>query len=171
MSKQELFGLIGKTWGVFGVLALLIFAIYRLSAVALEALGMELSWIHYTLLVINVLFMAYSEGFRGFHQSYSPRIVTRAQYLQIYPSLIRVLLAPVFCMGLFHAKRRLLISSWVLLISIVILIILIRFIAQPWRGILDAGVVVGLTLGSVSILYFYFCNLAGRDIRSSPDTP
>jgi len=33
---------------------------------------------------------------------------------------------------------------------------------QPWRGIVDAGVVLGLSLGIVSVLYWFFKALTGR---------
>ena len=46
---------------------------------------------------------------------------------------------------------------------IVCFVILIRLMPQPWRGLLDAGVVVGLSLGVLSI--FYFICLA----RTKPD--
>jgi hypothetical protein len=38
---------------------------------------------------------------------------------------------------------------------------------QPWRGILDGGVVVGLAAGTLSILYFF-----SRALRGDPaDVP
>ena len=33
-------------------------------------------------------------------------------------------------------------------------VLIARQLPQPWRGIVDAGVVVGLGLGIISILYF-----------------
>jgi uncharacterized membrane protein HdeD (DUF308 family) len=63
-----------------------------------------------------------------------------------------VALAPLFCMGFFHGSRARLARSWLLTLGIVALVLGIRAMPQPWRGLIDAGVVVGLSWGSVSIL-------------------
>ena len=34
------------------------------------------------------------------------------------------------------------------------LIILVRFLSQPWRGIVDAGIVAGLSWGFIALLAF-----------------
>ncbi len=48
---------------------------------------------------------------------------------------------------------------------------LVRALAQPWRGIVDAGVVVGLTWGCVAILVFWARSLLGRPPEIAPDFP
>ena len=58
-------------------------------------------------------------------------------------------------MGLFHAPRRVLIVSRSMVVGIVLLVVTVRQLAQPWRGIIDAGVVVGLGLGLVSLGYLF----------------
>ena len=50
-------------------------------------------------------------------------------------------------MGFFHIQRRRQIAIVVLTSGIVLIIALMRFVEQPWKGIVDAGVVVGLTWG------------------------
>ena len=149
-------GVLIATWGVLGVLALLGNAMYRLAPLAWEPLenGMLSGWV-LGLYIFSVVFNAYAEGYRGFHKAYSPRVVARAIHLGHHPKPLHVLLAPVFCMALFHATRKRLIISWTLLVAIVAVVILIRQLAQPWRGIVDAGVVVGLGWGSLSIIVLY----------------
>jgi uncharacterized membrane protein len=67
-------------------------------------------------------------------------------------------------MGLFHATRRTKIVSWTLLVVVVSLVALMRRLAQPWRGIIDAGVVVGLAIGVVSLCWLFVqAVLTGRD--------
>ena len=58
-------------------------------------------------------------------------------------------------MGLFQAPRKVLIVSRSLVIGIVLVVVTIRQLAQPWRGIIDAGVVVGLALGLLSLIYLF----------------
>ena len=36
----------------------------------------------------------------------------------------------------------------------VAIVVFVRMLAQPWRGIIDAGVVLGLAWGVVSIVYY-----------------
>ena len=47
-----------------------------------------------------------------------------------------------------------------------------RMLPQPWRGILDAGVVVGLSIGISSILYFVYVAIRKPElIAVSLDVP
>lgn len=127
-------------------------ALVSLTPIALEPIcaGQLGAW-HWVVLAGWVVINAYAEGLVGFHRKFSPRTVDRALFLGRNPSLGRVVLAPLFCMGLFHASRKTLIVSWTLLLGIATLVIFMRQLEQPWRGIIDAGVVVGLALGLVSL--------------------
>lgn len=121
---------------------------------ALELSALDLGQIHWFALAVSVFYMAYAEGYKGFHRAFAPRVVARASYLHAHPRPLHVLLAPIFCMGYIYAtsKRRLL--SVGLTSMIVCFVLLVRLLPQPWRGIIDAGVVTGLVLGIASILYF-----------------
>jgi hypothetical protein len=148
---MRIIGLCGALWGVVGVVALLGFAVLRLMSRVLDMLGYDLRWYHWLTLLLVVFFMAYTEGYRGFQRAFAPRVAARAKYVYDYPRLLYVLAAPVFCMGYFHIHRRRQIGILVLTSVIVLIIGLMRFVDQPWQGIMDAGVVVGLTWGIVSV--------------------
>lgn len=145
---------IGFTWGIGGVLTVLLFAIYRLAPMALALENFQLSILHWIALIFSVVYMAYAEGYKGFHLGFAPRVVMRAMYLRENPNITHVLLAPVFCMGFIYATRKRQILSIALTLMIVCFIVLVRMTPQPWRGILDAGVVMGLSIGIISILHF-----------------
>ena len=98
--------------------------------------------------------MAYAEGYKGFHLGFAPRVVRRASYLRDNPQLSHTLLAPLFCMGYFYTTTRRQIVSIGLTVMIICFVLIAGLLPQPWRGIVDAGVVVGLSLGVASILYF-----------------
>ncbi|MEM7351283.1 MAG: hypothetical protein AAF657_10785 [Acidobacteriota bacterium] len=164
-------GRLGAIWGLGGVLAVLAYAVVRLAGIFLEALDYSFDWRHWAVLIVNTAFMAYTEGYRGFQQGYSPRVVARAATLIEAPTGLRVALAPLFCMGYFHTTRRRLISVYVLTFGIVMLILLFQLIPQPWRGILDAGVVLGLSWGMASILAFAAKAWLGPGLVHSPDLP
>lgn len=147
---------IGFTWGIGGVLLLLIFAVYRLTPMVLALEILTLTLLHWAALVFSIGYMIYAEGYKGFHLAFAPRVVLRANYLRENPRTDLVLLAPLFCMGYIHATRRRRLLSIGLTLMIIGFIIVARILPQPWRGILDAGVVSGLTVGIGSIIYFIF---------------
>ena len=164
-------GLLGALWGIAGFSFFLGYAILRLLPVALETFAYSLRWYHWAALGINLIMMAYLEGYRGFQKGFSPRMAARAKYLAYYPELLPVLLAPFYCVGYFRiSKKRQRAVIW-LTIAIICFIFLIRFLDQPWRGIADAGVVVGLTWGLISLLIFTFRAFTPAGLDVSPEVP
>ncbi len=169
---MTVFGWVGALWGFCGVFALIGSACWRLGQIGVEALNgtYELFWYHWAFLVPWVLFMVMSEGYRGFQQAFSPRVVARAKYVIHHPSVARVLLAPIFCMGFFHATKKRKIVAVCLTTGILVLVLLVRLLPQPWRGLVDVGVVLGLGWGLVAMLVFAVQALTG-EFDVSPETP
>lgn len=161
----------GAIWGIAGVSLLLGSAVFRLTPIAIAALGYDLGWHHWLSIVTVVVFMSYAEGYKGFHQRFSPRVAARARYLREHPDWVHSLLGPFFCMGYFHASRTRKITSISLTLGIILLIIMVRLLPQPWRGIVDAGVVIGLLWGIVSLLVFAFLAFSSKDFAYSPEVP
>ena len=161
--------MIGAAWGALGVSALLLFAIYRLAPMAVAAYALGLTRRQWWLTAAVVLFMAYAEGYRGFQNRFSPRAAARVRYLRDHPQPVRSLLAPLFAMGFFHANRRTRITAFSLSFGIVILVILVHRLNQPWRGIIDAGVVVGLGWGVLSLAWFVFRAMTRPNFDVSPE--
>lgn len=162
-------GILGAVWGVGGVLLLVLVALYRLAPYAIELMDYQLSVLQIVILVVHVLFMAISEGYRGFQKQFSPRVAARALHLIENPKPIRIYLAPLFCMAYFDAPKRRMIASYSLTIMIIGFIILIRKLDQPWRGIIDAGVVVGLVWGAISLVHFSVKAFLGEKFDHSPE--
>ncbi len=141
-------------WGVAGVIALLLRPLVALTAQAWSALSGPLDPIHWAFVAVWVPFMAWSEGYRGFHARFAPRTIARAAWLAQNPTPLRVLLAPLVCLALVHVRRSTLIVRMILLTGIVSLIVSVRLLPAPWRGLIDAGVVVGLGWGAASVIWF-----------------
>jgi hypothetical protein len=170
--SSRLLGYLGAVWGLAGIAVLLGYSVWRLAGGAADAWAHEFHVYHWVVLAAHVAFMAWSEGYRGFQQSFSPRIVARAKYLMTHPRPAHVLLAPLFCMGYFHATKRRMISVYALTVFIVLLIVAVRWLlAQPWRGIVDAGVVVGLLWGLISMGAFTLRALTDDDYPYAPEVP
>lgn len=159
------------TWAMLGVVAVLVSAILRLTPLAIEPLTTGMTPLQWALYVGWSLFNLYAEGYKGFQKAFVPRAVARAFYVARYPRPLHVVLAPLFCMGLFFATRKRLILSWGLVIGVTTLVTLVRGLAQPWRGIVDAGVVLGLTYGTVALMAAFVAVLRGRPITVSPQVP
>jgi len=117
---------LATTWGVGGVLLCLVYAIWRLFPTAIAAFDHELNFFHWLLLIGNTAMMAYYEGYKGFQLAFSPRIAARARYLFYHGSLQ---------------------ATWVLTVCIIALALIFQRLPQPIRGILDVGVVLGLSWG------------------------
>ena len=120
-------------WGIGGVLLLLIFAIFRLAPIALELENSSMSMVHWLTLAFSVIYMAYAEGYKGFHLGFAPRVVVRARYLANNPRPLHVLLAPLFCMGYIYATRRRQIVSFAALARDFGCGSSCRF--EPWRAV------------------------------------
>lgn len=143
-------------WGAGGFLLLLAWAVARLWPLALDSLDLPWTAVHWAVFAVNGVVMAWFEGYRGFQLSYSPRFAARCAHLYRSANLKQALLAPLVCMGLIEAPRRRLVSAWALTLGIVVVVLLYRQLPQPWRGILDAGVVLGLAWGIAATAWSLF---------------
>ena len=164
-------GTVRALWGLAGVILLLGSAVYRLTPLAVQAWSYDLRWYHWMFFALVLLFMAYAEGYRAFQQGFSPRVAARARYLRTHRNVLHAFLAPLFCMGYFHAPKRRRVTSISVTAGIIILIILVRLLPQPWRGMVDAGVVVGLAWGMISLLLFSFQAFTAERFNYSPEVP
>jgi len=163
---------IAAVWGAVGVAGICVFAIWRLTPYAVQAVELPLSAWQWLALLGNIVFMAWSEGYRGFQQKFAPRAAARVLYLYRTPMpLWSRLLSPFFCFGYFRATRRTRLFAWVGTTGIVLLVLLVYQLDQPWRGIIDAGVVVGLTWGVVSLAFNYGRIIATGEYPASPEVP
>jgi hypothetical protein len=161
---------LSAAWGVLGIAAVLLFAIVRLAQQSLAAVDGGLDMLQWAVVIINVVFMAWSEGYRGFQRRFSPRVAARALYLYQNKVPIRTkLLAPLFCVGYFDARPRARLGAWLGTLGIIVLVLLVQQLDQPWRGIVDVGVVVGLGWGLVSYGLFVFRAFTDGYCAHSPE--
>jgi len=170
-SAKSAIGRVAFLWGVLGVIVLVAQPLFRLTPLVIEAIEGGLTATQWVVLGAWVAINAHAEGYRGFHCRFSPRVVARAAYLREHPRPLWVVLAPFFCMSLFHASRRGLWVARLLVVGIVLLVLAIRTLDQPWRGIVDAGVVAGLGLGLLSLGYWLLRYALGRAPAVSADLP
>jgi len=159
-------------WGVAWVSLLLGRAIWRLTPHAVEPWTTDMMTLGQQGIYVGwIVLNAYLEGYRGFQLRFSPRVVARAAYLGRHPKPLWVVLALPFCMSLFHANRKQLTVSWVFIAMLVVVIWWVRTLPQPWRGIIDGGVVFGLVWGLIVIWWLFVRYLTGEKVPPPNDLP
>jgi hypothetical protein len=110
-------------WGALQVLSILFNAIKRLVPVALEPiLKRDLTPPQAVACVVWALFMAYTEGYQAFQRKFSPLVVKRAFGLAKRPTVLRVLLAGPYSMGLFGATQKRMTVSWGVTLGVVAIV-------------------------------------------------
>ena len=95
---------------------------------------------------------------KGFQLKFSPLVVTRSFTLipgKNGTKWYHFLLAPLYSMGMIHATRKRKIVSWSVTTGVALIVAAVKRLPYPWRNIIDAGVVAGLTWGSLSMAIFY----------------
>lgn len=170
-NRPTTLGIIGAIWGVVGLTWLFSSALIRLYPYARQMESCPLTWYHWVGLVLCLVFMGYAEGYKGFQLRFSPRAAARALYIMRNPTLIRVIFAPLFCMGYFYATRKRKVVAYSLTAGIICLIIAVHHTPQPWHGIIDFGVLFGLGWGMISVWVFAVKALLGKGYDVSPETP
>ena len=170
-SDPSFTGAVGAAWGIIGVFALIGWAVFRLIQVAVGAFAYTLGARHWVFLLAFLLFMLASEGYRGFQKNFSPRVAARARHLRDHPRMGHVLLAPLFCMAYFHATPRRLMGAYGLTLMIVVLVVTVRQLPQPWHGLVDVGVAAGLMWGLVTLAVFVYQAFGTEGFSVSPEVP
>jgi len=157
--------IVTSLWGTAGVVYILLKAIKRVVPIALEPFGkgenaVPLTQSQLFAYIVTCLWFAYVEGYKGFQKKFSPLVVSRSFTLQPTKSQFHhILLAPLYSMGLFHATKKRMIVSWSVSIGVAAIVAAVKRLPYPWRNIVDAGVVVGLSWGTLAILGGYALSL------------
>jgi hypothetical protein len=119
--------------------------------------------------IVTCLWFAYVEGYKGFQQKFSPLVVKRSFTLKPGTqgvSWLHVVLAPIYSMGLIHATKKRKIVSWSVTLGVAAIVAAVKRLPYPWRNIVDAGVVVGLSWGSLSIVVSYLHSIVTGKVPS-----
>lgn len=164
-------------WGILQVVFILANAIRRVLPVALQPLiqndMMPAQWAMY---VAWSLYMGYAEGYQAFQLKFSPLVVKRAFGLSEHSAslpmrILSFILAGPYAMGLFGATKKRMIVSWSITAGVFGIISVIKKLPYPYRSIVDAGVVVGLTYGTLSILWLAARGMLGYEPDVDPCLP
>lgn len=168
-GRRDLVATLWYIWGASGLAAVLVRALAALGPEAARFV-VSVERVPLALMVIaSVGTMAWVEGFRGFQRGLIPRLITRSRAIAVGDSWVDRLLAPAAALELVRATPRRLARRWCLVGAIAILVVGTRSLSDPWRGLILAGVVAGLSWGLVSLLIQGIA--AGAVTVPNPDPP
>jgi len=157
-------------WGVLQVVSILVNAIKRLYPIAIQPILkkdiLPIEWVMYG---AWSLYMMYTEGYKAFQLKFSPLVVERSFGLSKNISILNILFAGPYSMGLFGAPRKRMILSWSLTAGVFALVKLVKLLPYPYRSIVDAGVVAGLSYGTLSICVLAIKAMLAGDSKVDKD--
>lgn len=151
--------MIAAWWGIIGVLLALAKAVIDLGGRGLQTLRGGLAPGEWAALGALVVLFVYVEGMRALQLRFAPHVVARAQALRGDQPLIWRVLAPLYAFGLAGAPARALLRAWAGVAAIVIAVIIVRAMPEPWRGIIDLAVAAALLWGTVALAILAFRRL------------
>jgi len=173
-EKLTLPTILASLWGTGGVAYILVKAIKRVLPIALEPFinNIGLTQLQLGAYISMCVWFAYVEGYKGFQTKFSPLVVSRSLTLGNSGTPIHhLLLAPFFSMGLFHATKKRMIISWSVSLGVAGIVAAVKKLPYPWRNIVDAGVVAGLTWGTISMLLGYGKAVFNNGSHTDPCLP
>ena len=151
------------TFGLAVHAILLAEASVRLGERALHTMHAGLSLPQWALMVISIAVFGYLEGYRVLHCRFFPHVLVRASELAHREKRARdYLSAPFYVVSLVQAGKRSQQRAWVGASLIVGAIFLVRALPEPYRGIIDAGVAVALTIGLGSLILRYVATVRSK---------
>jgi len=169
---------VASFWAAGGVVMILAKSITRILPIALEPFGAgvlaPLPTFQLCAYIGMCLWFAYVEGYKGFQQKFSPLVVARAQTLKPFNGspIHHTLFAPFYAMGLFHATKKRKIVSWSVTTGVAVIVAGVKRLPYPWRNIVDAGVIVGLSWGSIAIIVEWVkAVVLGKEVKMDPALP
>jgi hypothetical protein len=145
-------GTLGSIWGVAGVLAVVAYAAARLSIRAQHIPSYDLVWYHWAALLLNTVILIYAKSYRAFRLRLAPRIGVKARDIRENPTIAKTIFAPLYCLGYFGSGSGVRFRMISITLVMVGLIVVVRYLPEPWRAVLDFGIAVALALGFVFIL-------------------
>ncbi len=142
---------LAAVWGVLGMEALLGQALVRLSRLAWEGVVTQFAPLPFAVAVVWCAVMAWAEGYRGFQQRFVPQALERAFTIDVR-SRLDVALAPLVVLGVWRTEPKVRRRALIMVVGVTTLVLLVKQLPQPWRGVVDSGVVVGLAWGAAALL-------------------
>ena len=138
-------------WAILGIAAVFVEAIVQLGRRGYTTMTSGLEPLEWVALAILSAAFVYGEGMRALERRWVPGVIARAHTLDRASALNRWL-APLYAMSLVGAPRVVLARAWVGVALIVLAVLVVRALPEPWRGIVDTAVALALLWGLIAIV-------------------
>lgn len=145
-------GRVAVTWALAGVLLLFGEAVIALGGRGIATIQGGLGAGEWLAFVLLTAAFVYGEGVRALERRWVPFCIGRIAELRADARGIDVTLAPLYAMGLVGARRALLARAWVGVALILLAVLIVRVLPEPWRGIVDFAVAAALAWGTVALV-------------------
>jgi len=156
----NLSGIAAGVWGILGFSVLVGNALRGMSAEIEYILATPLTAWQTVGFVLIVLVFGLAKGYFIFRQRFCRSYASRIGELIRPPvKLLYAVLAPLYCLNMIGAERRQLVRGYALVAGIILMIISVKFVPFPWRGMILTGVAVALTWAALEIAYRGFKDL------------
>ena len=139
-------------WALVGSGLVFLQAVVALGArgVATVRAGLEpTEW--WALGVLTAAFV-YGEGILALERRFIPALVRRAGRLRTVRHTGMRLLAPLYAFSLVGAPLATLVRAWAGVAAIVVAVVAVRALPEPWRGIVDLAVAAALAWALVALV-------------------
>jgi hypothetical protein len=159
-------------WGVLQVVSIIGNAIKRVLPIAMQPFQQDdLKPLEWAMYVAWSFYMIYMEGYKAFQCKFSPLVVKRAFKLVDRASPLNVVLAGPYSMGMLDASKKRMMVSWGVTVGVFGIVQVVKKLPYPYRSIVDAGVVAGLSYGTAATLWFAGKALCGFSVDCDPEFP
>ncbi|HSM05844.1 MAG TPA: hypothetical protein VK858_14600 [Longimicrobiales bacterium] len=145
-------GRLAAGWAITGVGALFLFAIVRLGARGISVVASGLGPSQWAVFGLLLLLFVVFEGRAALQARWVPMLVRRARDLRGSAAPSHRLLAPLYGMSLVGASPRRLVRAWLGTLAVIVAILLVRVLPDPWRGLIDLSVAAALAWGLGALL-------------------
>ena len=135
-----------------GVAALFVDAVVQLGRRGIVTLRGGLAPLEWVAFAVLLIAFVYGEGVRALARRWVPATVARGFELDARSPLVWKILAPLYAMGLVGAPGRALVRAWGGVALIVVAVLVVRALPEPWRGIVDFAVAGALLVGLGAIV-------------------
>ena len=139
-------------WALVGIGAVFSLAVFRLGSRGIETVRAGLGTVEWVALVALVLLFLVGEGWGALQRKWVPRVVRRAADLRREAAMHHRVLAPLYGMSLIGGDARSRFRAWAGTASIIVAVLVVRSLPDPWRGIVDLAVASALGWGLGAIM-------------------
>lgn len=143
-------GALAVGWTLVGVAGLFTSAVVRLGGRGVDTILGGLQPLEWVTLTALTFVMVYGEGVLTFQRRWVPKLIDRARSIRREGPVLK-LLAPLYGLSLVGAPGKRVLRAWLGTTAIVVAVLLVRALPDPWRGLVDFAVAAALGWGLLCI--------------------